>query len=178
MNTPRGYAEIIQTFGNPFKADLTVDEVWTRKNIATVKPPPDWKLYYQQDAGIVRVSGMQLHRALHDSFTLVMTDIWNHAAAELGAAATTQSIQTWLHASRLDLYGGSYNPRLKRGGNAPSLHSWGIAIDWDPLNNPRKKPLTRTLPNWWYDIWALHGWSDGRAWKTPDPMHVQFATGA
>lgn len=75
--------------------------------------------------------------------------------------------------------GGGYNFRASTGdANNLSLHSYGIAIDWNPLNNPHKKPLAETLPNWWYQIWAQNGWTDGRHFLTPDPMHVQFATGA
>lgn len=59
-----------------------------------------------------------------------------------------------------------------------SLHSFGIALDWDPLHNPQKKPLTCTLPNWLYDIWTANGWRDGRQFSSPDPMHLQYATGA
>src|SRR3954453_7795748 len=29
-----------------------------------------------------------------------------------------------------------------------------------------------------YGIWKAHGWADGRKFPAPDPMHVQFATGA
>lgn len=74
--------------------------------------------------------------------------------------------------------GGAFNFRKITGGSRLSLHAYGIAIDWDPEHNPRQKPLKRTLPDWWYEIWGAHGWSDGRRFPTPDPMHVQFATGA
>src|SRR5205085_2267821 len=70
------------------------------------------------------------------------------------------------------------NIRKITAGSSLSLHAYGIAIDWDPDHNPRGKPLTKTLPDWWFDIWKNHGWSDGRHFPTPDPMHVQFATGA
>ncbi|PTX98890.1 hypothetical protein DB346_19600 [Verrucomicrobia bacterium LW23] len=63
-----------------------------------------------------------------------------------------------------------------RGGRRLSMHSFGIAIDWDANNNPQGNPNS-TLPDFWYEIWAKHGWIDGRHFRTPDPMHVQFAKG-
>jgi len=64
------------------------------------------------------------------------------------------------------------------GSNRLSLHSYGIAIDWNPEHNPRRPPLTRPVPDRWFEAWTRRGWSDGRASPTPDPMHVRFATGA
>jgi len=47
---------------------------------------------------------------------------------------------------RLNLYGGSYNVRRKRGGTSWSTHAWGIAMDWDPGNNKLK--WGETGPHW------------------------------
>ncbi|MBD1362830.1 M15 family metallopeptidase [Mucilaginibacter sp. ZT4R22] len=107
-----------------------------------------------------------------------MNEIWAYAAAQLNNP-TDDDIRAWLHKYRLDITAGCFNFRPNTSDPTKlSLHSYGIAIDWDPLHNPRKKPMTKSLPDWWYDIWVKHGWSDGRHFHTPDPMHVQFATGA
>ncbi|WP_162996865.1 M15 family metallopeptidase [Mucilaginibacter kameinonensis] len=107
-----------------------------------------------------------------------MTEIWEYAVVQLNSP-TDDDVRCWLHQNRLDQTGGGFNFRKSTGNtSALSLHSYGIAIDWDPVHNPHKKPLTKPLPDWWYNIWTKHGWSDGRHFKTPDPMHVQFATGA
>jgi hypothetical protein len=93
--------------------------------------------------------------------------------------AINEQIREWLRQRRLDLHGGAFNYRKKRiSATDLSLHSFGIALDWNPLNNPQKKPLKRTFPDWWHDIWQANGWRDGRSFGTPDPMHVQYATGA
>lgn len=178
METPNGRKEIQNMFGNPAKSDGTLNAAWEGANIRKVAPPDGWQLFYQDDSGPVKVSGIRMHRLLRDSFVAVLDEVWEHAQQEIGGAATDDQIRDWLHKERLDLHGGGFNFRKITAGSSLSLHSYGIAIDWDPIHNPRKKPLTRKLPDWWYDIWKKHGWSDGRHFPTPDPMHVQFATGA
>jgi hypothetical protein len=180
MDTPNGYNEIRQIFGNPANADGSLNHAWEDANIIKVPPPEGWRLYYQNGpASLVPISGIRMHRLLAEVFNIVMQQIWAYTKHQLGASATDNAIRTWLHQNRLDQTGGGYNFRKSTGDPAKlSLHSYGIAIDWDPVHNPHKKPLTKTLPDWWYAIWAQHGWTDGRHFTTPDPMHVQFATGA
>ena len=179
LKTPHGYPGINAQFGNPAGPDGKVNPAWEAANIILVKPPGGWKFFYQDTGRIVPTSGIRIHRLLQDSFNAVLNDIWQHAIAELGGNPTDDQVRDWLHNLRLDITGGGYNFRASTGnaGNL-SLHSYGIAIDWDPLHNPHQRPLTVTLPDWWFDIWAAHGWTDGRHFGKPDPMHVQFATGA
>lgn len=179
MKTPHGYSEIIAQFGNPANADGTENKQWVLQNIKVVKPPVGWKLYYQEvGKPLQQTSGIRLHVLLEPIFTAAMKEIWDYAADQLNSQ-NEDDIRKWLHERRLDQTGGGYNFRKSSGNSAVlSLHSFGIAIDWDPINNPHKKPLTLTLPDWWFAIWAEHGWSDGRHFNTPDPMHIQFATGA
>ncbi len=85
-----------------------------------------------------------------------------------------------LKALGLDLFGGSLNVRKMRGGNRYSMHSWGIAIDFDPIRNQLswKRPQARlsqddAIPFWL--AWEAEGWvSLGRA-RNFDWMHVQAA---
>ena len=80
----------------------------------------------------------------------------------------------------LDLFGGSLNVRKMRGGSSWSMHSWGIAIDFDPERNQLKwgAPKARlshddALAFW--KAWEAEGWlSLGRA-RNYDFMHVQAA---
>jgi hypothetical protein len=178
MTTPNGRAEIEAMFGNPALANGRLNEAWEGLNIRRVPPPDGWQLFYQEEDRIVPVSAIRIHRLLRDSFVAVLDDIWQHARQEIGTGATPDEIRAWLHNRRLDLHGGGFNFRAITGGRELSLHAYGIAIDWDPAHNPRQRPLTKTLPDWWYNIWHRHGWSDGQHFRTPDPMHVQFATGA
>ena len=178
MNTPNGRAEIEAVFGNPANSDGTLNEAWEAANIRKVAPPDNWQLFYQADTGLVKVAGIRMHRLLEDSFSSVLDDVWQFAIGQIGGSPSDDAVRAWLHQRRLDQHGGGFNFRKITGGRSLSLHSYGIAIDWDPEHNPRQKPLKRTLPDWWYDIWKARGWSDGRHFPTPDPMHVQFATGA
>lgn len=180
IKTPNGYAEINALFGNPANADGTLNKAWESANIEVVPPPPGWQLYYQNSAtSIIPIKGIRLHRLLKDSYLAVLGEVWAFATLQIGGKPANAAVSQWLHNLRLDETGGGFNFRKSSGDHTKlSLHSYGIAIDWDPVHNPHKKPLTQTLPDWWYAIWAKHGWSDGRHFQTPDPMHVQFATGA
>lgn len=80
----------------------------------------------------------------------------------------------------IDLFGGSLNVRKMRGGTNFSMHSWGIAIDFDPERNQLQThaPKARlsqpdAVPFW--AAWEHEGWlSLGRA-RNFDWMHIQAA---
>lgn len=80
----------------------------------------------------------------------------------------------------LDLYGGGYALRDKRGGSTTSTHAWGIAFDFDPDHNQLKWSDTRARfaqPDYaaWWQCWEDEGWvSLGRS-RNYDWMHVQAA---
>lgn len=85
-----------------------------------------------------------------------------------------------VRALRLDVFGGGYNLREKRGGNTLSTHAWGIAFDFDPDRNQLKWNATRARfaqPEYaaWWQCWEAEGWvSLGRS-RNYDWMHVQAA---
>jgi hypothetical protein len=180
LSTPNGYTEINAMFGNPAKADGTLNTNWEIQNIISVLPP-GWRIYFQQsDTQLPELKqGIRMHKLLKENFLAVMEEIRQYAIGVIGGTPDNATIQNWLHTERLDRTGGGYEFRPNTSNpNALSMHAYGIAIDWDPLNNPRGKPMKNTLPDWWYNIWAAKGWIDGRHFTTPDPMHVQFAKGA
>lgn len=80
----------------------------------------------------------------------------------------------------LNLFGGSLNVRRMRGGSAYSMHSWGIAIDWDPERNQLrwKHPQARLshddAKRFW-EIWEDEGWVSLGRERDFDWMHVQAA---
>lgn len=80
----------------------------------------------------------------------------------------------------LDLWGGCHNIRVMRGGTKASMHSWAIAIDFDPARNQLQWGRDRAAfaaPDYeyWWQCWEEEGWvSLGRA-RNFDWMHVQAA---
>jgi hypothetical protein len=179
MKPPTKLEEIKSAFGDPSNTDGSLNTQWEISNIKLVSPPAGWQLYYQDEKkGNIAVKGIRMHKLLQDDFVAILDEVWNYAKNQIGDQATEIEIQQWLHEKRVDQHGGGFNYRHKSGNDGElSLHAFGIAIDWDPIHNPRQKPLIKTLPDWWYQVWNDHGWTDGRHFKTPDPMHVQFATG-
>ena len=78
----------------------------------------------------------------------------------------------------LDLFGGCYNFRKKRGGNTLSTHAFGVAVDTDPDRNrlrwgaDRARLAADDCLEFWR-CWEAENWvSLGRA-KNFDWMHVQ-----
>ncbi|MCH7410937.1 hypothetical protein MM239_16125 [Belliella sp. DSM 111904] len=61
------------------------------------------------------------------------------------------------------------------------MHSWGIAIDFDPSNNQLKwgrDMATFAGPEYhaWWDIWESEGWVSLGRLRNFDWMHVQAAS--
>lgn len=72
----------------------------------------------------------------------------------------------------LDLFGGTYNHRLKRGGRSLSAHAFGAAIDIDPVRNGMGN-TKYSMPEWVIQIFEGYGWTSGARWKGKycDSMH-------
>lgn len=80
----------------------------------------------------------------------------------------------------LDLYGGCLNVRKVRGGNTWSMHSWGIALDFDPDRNQfrwkgDKARLAKEDARAFWEIWEAEGWVSLGRLADYDWMHVQAA---
>ena len=155
----------------------TIKSVWPRQadvsafygavgtSQTTIEIPFDMWLAWDKS---VRARKMTLHTKVAASAERVL-----QAVAGLYSAQERKTIG-------LDLFGGSLNVRKMRGGSAYSMHSWGIAIDFDPERNQLKWGKDRArlaqpdaVPFWLE--WEKEGWlSLGRALDF-DHMHVQAA---
>jgi hypothetical protein len=116
----------------------------------------------------VRINRFSCHEKVHDSLERVLTRVLDHYGLE-------RIIEL-----RLDLWGGCLNVRRMRGGTKWSMHSWGIALDYDPERNQLKWGRDRAAfarPEYdrWWSFWEEEGWvSLGRS-ANFDWMHVQAA---
>jgi hypothetical protein len=115
-----------------------------------------------------RLTEFSCHEAIADSLANVLERVHAHYGdAEIRRLG-------------LDLFGGCYNCRKKRGGSSWSTHAWGIAIDWDPGHNKLtwgrdRAHLARADYLDWWRFWEEDGWlSLGRTCNF-DWMHVQAA---
>lgn len=84
------------------------------------------------------------------------------------------------HALGIDLFGGCLNVRPMRGGTQYSMHSWGIAIDFDPARNQLRwgkdrAHLAKPEAVKFWQIWEDEGWVSLGRTRNYDWMHVQAA---
>lgn len=80
----------------------------------------------------------------------------------------------------IDLFGGCLNVRKMRGGSSYSMHSWGIAIDFDPERNQLKwgrdkARLAKPDAEAFWRAWEAEGWISLGRQSNFDWMHVQAA---
>ena len=144
-------SNLIQHYGN-------VGEYQTKINL-----PYPHKLSWKTDQIINR---FQCHEKVHDSLHHVLSRVLDSYGIE--------EIQRL----RLDLWGGCLNVRKKRGGVSYSMHSWGIAIDYDPIRNKLKWGRGRAAfakPEYesWWRLWEEEGWVSLGRTRNFDWMHIQ-----
>lgn len=92
--------------------------------LVTLELPYPMRLAWDLDT---KVNKMRVHKLIKDNFKAVFDDLLAHYGyeklVELG----------------IDLFGGCFAYRKMRGGTSWSKHSWGIAIDIDPVRNQLKE---------------------------------------
>lgn len=135
------------------------------QNQTSIEIPFDMFLAWDKGS---RVRKITLHKLVADSALKVFQSI-----AIAYSAAERKSLG-------IDLFGGSLNVRRMRGGRSYSMHSWGIAIDFDPERNQLKwgrdkARLAQPDAVEFWVAWESAGWLPlGRA-RNFDWMHVQAA---
>jgi hypothetical protein len=132
--------------------------------LVTLELPYPMRLAWDLDT---KVNKMRVHKMVKNNFKGVFDDLLAHYGyeklVELG----------------IDLFGGCFAYRKMRGGSSWSKHSWGIAIDLDPVRNqlhetsrtarfarPEYKPMI--------DIFYKHGFIGLGPEKNFDFMHFEI----
>lgn len=149
MDTPSGLRAF---YGNP------------GDGLVRLKPPYGMVLSWDPD---VKIKSFMCHEKVHDTLLRCLTRI-----------AETYGSQAKIEEARMHLFGGCVNERNRRGGRTLSTHSWGAAIDLDPVRNARGKPYVRgagMMPPEVIRIFENEGWVWGGQFSTPDAMHFQYA---
>lgn len=146
-------SELIRTYGEP------------GQNQTKIELPYPHKLSWNTSAVINRFS---CHEQVHDSLQRVLTRVLDSYGSDD------------IKRLRLDLWGGCLNIRKMRGGSQYSMHSWGIALDYDPVRNRLKWGRDRASfakPEYdtWWKLWEEEGWISLGRTRNFDWMHVQAA---
>ena len=75
-------------------------------------------------------------------------------------------------AEELQTYDGCFNIRRMKGGRALSVHSWGLAVDFNAADNPFGGPVN--FSDTFIRCFADAGFEPGALWGNPDAMHFQL----
>lgn len=136
------------------------------ENLARLELPFKMRLAWDRDTWI---DGFSVHEKVHDS------------AARCFARIADAYPPALREKTGIDVFSGCLSaPRPKRGGSSWSMHSWGIAIDFDNTRNRlhwnrQRARLAQPDCEEFWRIWEEEGWvSLGRA-RNFDWMHVQAA---
>lgn len=114
------------------------------------------------------INSFSCHKKVHDSMLRVLVNVLNYYGP------------VKIRELRLDMWGGCYNERAIRGGTKWSMHSWGIAVDYDPSHNKLdwgrdRASFAQPVYNKWWQCWEDEGWVSLGRDKNFDWMHVQAA---
>jgi len=145
--------ELVQLYGEP------------GQNQTKINLPYPHKLSWKTSTVINRFS---CHEKVHDSLERVLNRVLdNYGLDEIKRL-------------RLDLWGGCLNVRKMRGGTNFSMHSWGIALDYDPIRNKLnwgrdRASFAKPEYDTWWRLWEEEGWVSLGRTRNFDWMHVQAA---
>lgn len=158
MTVPNGLPAILKAYGNPFDYVGREDD-WERAVLVTA--PLTHALPYAYREGVT-VGRIRAHRLVIDELMGLLE----------------QAVATGVPLERI-AFGGVYAWRAMRASPHLSTHTWGIAIDLDPVANPMGQPhrADTGMPLAVVDVFERAGWMWGGRWTRPDPMHFQRASG-
>lgn len=157
---PNGLNEIINTFGDP-RMFVNQKDVWEAMSLQIRDLPQS--LIYAFDTNQI-IHRVRAHKRVVDHLAMTLMEC-------LARGVPKERLK----------YGGSYQWRSKRVSASLSTHTWGIAVDIEPTENPmgtRWVDDGKHLDPRIIEIFEAQGWFWGERFASgPDPMHFQWATG-
>jgi D-alanyl-D-alanine carboxypeptidase len=160
--------DCVAYYGDPRKPG------WLHANTVDVQVP--WQMHMDHTL----LNHILIHKKCADSLKRVLEATWDDC----------HNSQAEIAAHHFDRYSGSYNFRPMRGGQAPSMHSYAAAIDWDDEENQQHAKLVADAshpPDSKHHLFTRQtilivnfleeGWVWGGSWagNSIDAMHVQAA---
>ena len=132
-------------------------------DLVKVAVPENYPLYY----GDTRVKSIRIHKLVADRLEAALKDIIEHYGDDIETVAPA-----------ICKYDGSYNFRKSRNSSSQSVHSWGLAMDFDAANNTMKMSapkarLSQDIYKPFFDIMEYHGFLSLGRRGDYDWMHVQ-----
>lgn len=147
-------------YGDPRGAHGTYSPRWAAQSLTHVTVP--WVCH----CGKIPVTHITVHRKCAESLTRVLAYIWEQCGEDQSAIDT-------LHYHRFD---GSFVFRPMRNGHALSMHSYGIALDFDAGENPYgSHHALFHSDSLIVRAFEAESWIWGGRWSYPDNMHFQGA---
>jgi lysozyme family protein len=133
-------------------------------NLVNVKVPDNYPLKYDGRP----VKSIRIHKLAADRLEAALNDIINHYGDDIETVAPGACV-----------YDGSYNFRKTRNSSSQSVHSWGVAIDFDAAKNQLKTKapsarLSQPIYKAFLDILEYHGFLSLGRRQNSDWMHVQM----
>lgn len=131
--------------------------------LVNVKVPEGYPLKY--DGKLVK--SIRIHELVADRLEAALKDILAYYGPDIEKIAPGACV-----------YDGSYNFRKTRNSSSQSIHSWGLAIDFDASNNQLKTKspyarLSQDIYKPFFDILEHHGFLSLGRHSNSDWMHVQ-----
>ena len=131
--------------------------------LVNVPVPANYPLKYDGKP----VKSIRIHKLVADRLAAALQDIINHYGEDIEKVAPGACV-----------YDGSYNFRKSRGSSSTSVHSWGLAIDFDAAKNTMKMAapkarLSQDIYKPFFDILEYHGFNSLGRRGDYDWMHVQ-----
>jgi hypothetical protein len=157
---PHGLEQILVTFGDIFDyigPDHKPSSRWQTEFLERIPLPFPIALSWDKTR---QVNQITCHKRLASIFAEVFSNIQQAGLQE-----------------KITSFGGCFSFRQQRTGAKISTHSWGIAIDLNPLENAQG---TAGNMDWGVvDIFRQADFQWGGDWqgKSRDPIHFQFCTG-